>query len=339
MSKDTILKNHIDFKKTSVTTKDKLKDIERYIKKFIYSSKKPLNKFTEEDLVKFLNSLDYSIGTMNGLKAHIKAFIKWYYKDYSSRFRNLDRLCRQQRAPKTYEPEEMLSLDEVKKLVSGEPDLMYKVYWNVFFYGGFRPSEALSLKWDNIFFEKDGVIIKIHTTKTKKDFYKSLPKEVEHLLKEWKQYNHSEWLFPSPQSKSHIKARSICARLKRLSKKTLGKEVVPYQLRHSIATIKYNDDSIPDDDVANHMGHTKSMKQKYVHLDEDKIKARARKLWIKTKPLTPEERDELDNLKEVVKLMADNFTLIPLEGLKKMKPKEAVDFGNNLLKIKELVKK
>jgi len=189
-----VLNNHIEFKRTSVKSKAKLQDIERYLTLFLNSTKVPISKVKENHIIKFLNSLDYSIRTINDIKIYIKVFVKWHYPDWSSRFRNLDKICKQQKPQRSYEPEQMLSFEEVEKLVKGEKDLMYKVYWLVLFYGGFRPSEACDLKWNQIFFEEKGVIIKIRASKTGKDFYKSLPDNTEHLLKEWKKYNKSEFV-------------------------------------------------------------------------------------------------------------------------------------------------
>jgi integrase len=301
MNKITTLKNHLEFKKTSVHSEEKLKDIERYLKMFLNSTNKSLSALKEEDVAKFINSLEFKIRTINTIKAYIKTFIKWYYPDWSLKFRNLDRLCRQQKPSKAYQPEQMITLEEIKKLIEGEKDLMYKVYWSVFFYGGFRPSECCNLLWNQIIFEDEGVIIKVHTTKNNKDFYKSLPRETEHLLKEWKKYNHSDLVFPSPiKENTPIVSRSVCGRLKRLSKRVLKKEVVPYVLRHSIATILYNDDTKKDDYTANQLGHSKNMKDVYLNLDSDKLKINARKIWIKTKPLTPEEKNRIEELEKQI---------------------------------------
>jgi len=329
MSKQDILEKHIEFKKTSVQFKPKLKDIERYLGQFINFNKKPLDKFTEDDLAKFLNSLSerFSIRTTNDIKTYIKVFVKWNYPDWSSRFRNLERLCKMQKASRTYEPEQMLSFEEIEKLVKGEKDLMYKVYWLVLFYGGFRPSECANLKWSNIYFEENGTIIKIHTSKTNKDFYKSLPEKVEHLLKEWKKYNHSELVFPSPiNPENPIRARSICGRLKRLSKRVLGKEVVPYALRHSIATLLYKDNNRKDDDTANQLGHSKSMKQTYMNLDEDTLKAKARSLWIKAEDLPPEKRQKLEE--QILRLKAEQLIEMELmvESMETKNPKKLKEY-------------
>ncbi len=37
-----------------------------------------------------------------------------------------------------------------------------------------------------------------------------------------------------------------------------------------------------------------------MNLDGEEMKAKARKIWIKTKPLTPEEKDEIKTLKKQV---------------------------------------
>lgn len=308
MTKATALSKHIEFKKISVRHKIKLQDIERYVSSFIYSSKKPLSKFTENDVVNFINSLEYSISTINNIKVYIKVFIKWYYPDWSSKFRNLDKILKMQTPPRAYEPEQMIKFEDMEKLVKKEDNLMWKTYWLTLFYGGFRPSEACKLKWGQVYFEPKGVIIKIHTTKTNKDFYKSLPKEAEHLLKELKTNSNSELVFPSPLKKDFpILSRTACARLKRLSKKVLGREITPYILRHSIATILYNDDKRKDDDTANQLGHTKSMKKIYMNLDEDQMKTNARKLWTNTKPLTKDERDKLEKLEKELVTMKKEF--------------------------------
>ena len=302
MGKKTILKDYINFKKTSVKSILKLKDIERDTWKFIDSSKKSLDKFEEKELVSFLNSISnkYETSSLNGMKAGLKNFIKWYYIDYSTRFRNLDRLCKTEKPIQTYQAEEMLSEKEINKMASAEKDMMWKVYLLVLFYGGFRPTECCKIKWENISFERGGAIIKIFSTKNKKYFYKSIPSHVAILLKQWREFNPSEWVFPSPMKEGFpIMFKSVYYRITNLSKKVLGKKVVPYSIRHSIATIKYNDDSLKDDDVAQQLGHTKNMKAVYSHLDEKGIKNRARKIW-DTSKLSPDKKHQLE--KEIEEL-------------------------------------
>lgn len=314
MDKGQILKDYLEFKKLKVKSETKIKDIERDINRFLEFSDKPLEEFSEKDLINYLNSLKFKKRTINGIKAYLKNFIKWRFEDYSIRFRNLDNICKGEtptEEEKPYQPEQMLTKKDVEKLVKGEKDLLYKVFWLVFFYGAFRPITALSLTWDNILFEKKGIIIKAYSPKNKKTFYKTLPTEAEQYLIEWRKKNESNWLFPSPVNDGHLHVKSMYHKLRRLSVKVLGRRVNPYMLRHSIATILYNDDTKKDDDVANQLEHTKNMKDTYLNLDETKKKARARKMYLKVPKITKEEKDELVQLrKDFEKLREDNFKLI-----------------------------
>lgn len=330
MKRQQILEEYIEFKKITVKSRGKIEDLNRYVGKFLNSFKQEVSKCEEKDLVNHLNSLQegFKVSSINDIKAYLKNFIKWYFKDYPGRFRHLDQLCRTEKPPRTYEPEDMLSVKEVEQLIKGEDDLMWKVYWLVFFYGGFRPSEAIALTWKQISFEDKGVIIKSFSKKNKQTFYKSLPENAEHYLKEWKQYNHSEWVFPSPQKrKDHIMPKSVYFRLIKLSKKVLNKSVTPYTLRHSIATIKYNDDNIKDDDVANQMGHSKNMKETYLNLNEDQLKTRARNIYVIPKKLPLKQKHEfekkIEGLETKQVLMSEEVELLK---------KQMYELSKNLLK-------
>lgn len=313
MSKQIVLNDYLEFKKGSVKTENKLKDIERYVKRFIESNNKQLDEFQESDLNKFLNSLNFKTNTLNGVKDYLKNFIKWYYPDYPSRFRTLDKILKRQDPGKTYEPEQMKTEKDIKELIKQEDDLMWKCYWALFFWGGFRPKECAELLWNQVYFEDKGVIIKIVVIKgdgKPKTYYKSIPKWVEPLLKKWKEYNTSEYLFPSshPTRKDKpILVRSVWLRLQRLSKKVFGESINPYIIRHSFGTIIYNKDNLKDEIAANQMGHGKSMKEVYTNLDEGKLKARARKIWSKGVQLTDTEREELE--KRIEAIEKDNAQL------------------------------
>ena len=52
----------------------------------------------------------YKINTSNAIKsAYLKNFIKWYFEDWSSRFRNLDVICSTEKAEQTYKPDDMIT--------------------------------------------------------------------------------------------------------------------------------------------------------------------------------------------------------------------------------------
>ncbi len=134
MTKQQVLKEYLEFKRLSIKSSEKIKDIERDMNRFFNSSEKPIKDFKEQELINYLNSLDVKIRTLNGIKAYLKNFIKWKYEDYSIRFRNLDNICKSEKPLRAYEPEQMLTKKDIEKLVKGETNLVYKVYWLMFFY-------------------------------------------------------------------------------------------------------------------------------------------------------------------------------------------------------------
>lgn len=294
-NKPQILKEFLDYKRTTINSESKIKDIEYYIKMLLNHTKKPMSQFNEKDLINLFNMIKdkYATGTQNGIKIYLKTFIKWYYEDYSSRFKNLDKLCQSQMTNPTYSPEQMLKKEDIEKLILNEPTFFWKSFLGVLFYGGFRPSEVCKLKWKDLTFDVDGCYIKTFSNKNHKEFIKFVPKNVAFYLEKLKT-NNSEWVFPSPIKKGKpIISKAVYFRLKVLSKKSLGKQINPYLLRHSVATILYGRDDIKDDDVAKQMGHSKSMKSKYVHNNLEVLRNKAKQMWIKTEDLPENEREEL----------------------------------------------
>lgn len=301
MTKKQVLKDYISFKNISVKHEGKLKDISNYIKYFLESSKKNVSDFKEKELINYLSQVSnkYSIPSQNTIKPILKHFIKWKFEDYSTRFRNLNSLCKMQKAESTYKADEMLTEKEIVKLANGETSLMWKNWFLLLFFGAFRPSELAKLQFKNIDLQKDGTaIIKVFLTKNKKDVYKSIPEPATICLKKWIEKLEPEkedYIFPSPlREGDHISAKTGYFRIVKLSKRVLGKQVNPYQIRHSFGSIKYNDDSIRDKGVvAEQMGHNKSMEFVYKHLNNDQKITNAKKIWAKKDDLPEEERKRL----------------------------------------------
>lgn len=325
INKGKLLNDYITFRSIDCKSKDAISNYRRYIKRFLDT-----DKIDEKYLTSYINKIsnEFSQTTLNIIKPLLKNFIKWHFPDYSLKFRNLDKLCRTKRAESTYDANQMLTEKDVKKLIEAENDLFWKVFWLVYFYGGFRPVDTTRLKKDMFSFEKDGMtIIKAHIKKNNKTFYKSIPANVTPLIKKWFDINKSEWVFPSPQGDKPIHPKTPHKRLERLSMKVLGKKINPYILRHSLATIKYNEDGLKDGDVANQLGHSQSMKDTYLNLDEEKLKARAKKVWTNKKEMPKKERDILENkIKE-------------LENWKKDQQSGQQKLQESLLEQQELIKK
>ena len=292
-----IIKEYITFRSIECKSKDSLSNYERNIRRLLDGAKKDLSNVDELYLTSHVNKIsnEFSQKSLNNIKPLLKNFIKWHFPDYSSKFRNLDKICRTKKAASSYSPEQMLKESEIKKIAEAETDLFWKVYWLVFFYGGFRGIDVIRLKWDMFSFEKDGsIIIKAFIGKNQKTFYKSLPKDLTPIIQRWKEANSSEWVFPGQTSDGPIHPKTPNKRLERISKKVLGRVINPYVIRHSLATIKYNEDGQDKDIVADQLGHSKNMKETYLHLDEAKLKSRAKKVWTNKNEMPKKEKERLE---------------------------------------------
>lgn len=295
--KQKVLDEYIKFRRLKNHT-EAIESIILHTKLFMNHTKKPLKDFDDKVLLNYISEISptYSIEMMNKIKSSIiKNFLKWHYPDWSSRFRNIDSVLRTEKGAPKYKPEDMLSEEDFKKLMAKESDRFWKAYFMTLFYGCCRPSEVCNLKWKDVEFEAgdEGAYISIYSAKNKKNFLKYIPRDVAFYLKELKELN-SEWVFWNEKTKSPITRRGALYQIKTLSKKALGKPIDLYTLRHSIATINYNKDDIKDTDVATQMGHTTSMKNKYVHNNKEKLKEKARKIYISTDELPPEKKHELE---------------------------------------------
>jgi len=323
MNKSKIMKEYLEYKKLTIKTEKALKIVERYTNQFINSTKKPLSKFTEADIVNFFNSLDtkFAASSSNDIKVMVKVFIKWHYPDWSSRFRNLDKLCKKKKVEPKYSPDDMLKKEDIEKLVQAELEPRWKCFWLIFFYGGFRPSEVCRLKWEDITFDGEEAYVTLYATKNKKKFEKYIPSNAVFYLKKI-QNNGSEYVFPTKRTKKKgvsvgdkSQTRSgVYQHLRDIAPRVFGKHINPYILRHSIATILYNKEDIKNDDAAQQMGHSTDMKGVYSHPTKKQIREKMKKLFIKAEELPPEKkveiRKELDNALNIIKLMREDIEIL-----------------------------
>jgi len=319
--KEKILKDYLEFKKISINHKEGMYNHKHFISMFMNSNKKFLKLFNEKDLINFLNSISkkYSIGTLNIIKHILKSFIVWYCRKDLRKYPHIDKICKRQKKERTYSSEQMLSKEDIEKLVQEEPEVRWKAFFLLYFYGGFRPGEVCNLKWEQISFDSSGAYIRIYVEKNNKSFEKFVPDNVSFYLKKL-QDNGSEFVFPTkrkwknttkkdkekvsvgdkPQTRSGVYQHLIP-----LAKRVLNKHINPYILRHSIATILYNKEGLKDDDTAQQMGHSVSMKETYSHLSKDKIRERMKKIWIQGEDFPPEKKDEIALMKKQIQQLQD----------------------------------
>ena len=316
--KEKVLGEYLDYKRITAHTEKKINNYKYFVGMFLNSINRPLKDVSEKDVIDFINIIGkkYSVGSMNEIKIMLKSFLYWYYVDHPIRFRNLKKICAGQRKEKTYSPEQMLTQEDIQKLVQGENDPRWKTFFLLLFYGGFRPGEVCNLEWKNILFDKEGAYIKVYVKKNGKTFEKFIPEDVCFYLKKLQQ-NNSRYVFPTRRTNKHgipngdipQTTSGVYQHLIPLAKRVLGKPVNPYILRHSIATILYNRDDLKEDDVAQQMGHTKEMKQTYSNLSLDKIRERMKKIYIKAEELPPEKKKEMEERIEEQDKKIEELTL------------------------------
>ena len=303
--KQEVLKNYMKFRGLK-NHSPSLKDIEFHIKKFLKSNKQPLSAYNTQTLVDYLDKIKskYKTGMLNKIKGdYLKNFIKNNFEDCSNRFRNLDIILRSEKTEATYKPEDMITEEEFAKMIKMEQNPFWKAYFLTFFYGGCRPVEVCKLMRKDVEFDNDGgAFITVFSNKNKTSFIKYLPTDTAFYLKKLMENHASEWVFLNEKTNAPITKKGAYFRIRKLSEKALGKRIDLYTLRHSIATIIYNKD-IKDDDIARQMGHTKSMKIKYVHNHKGKLKEMARAIYKLPEDLPPEKKHKLE--KEIEQLKAD----------------------------------
>ena len=311
-NKAQVLKDYIKFR--SLTNKSRaINDISFHVKKFINSTKKPLKDFDEKIIISYLSKIEpkYTQSSLNSIKSsYLKNFIKWCWEDWSSRFRNLDRICSTKKAITKYKAEDMLSEEDFKKLVKEEESFFWKAFFMTLFYGGCRVNEVCKLTKDKVEFTDDGAFITIFSKKNKQQFIKFVPEDTTFYIKKILNKD-SNFVFTNPKTKKPITTKGAYWRIRTLSEKVLGRRIDNLTLRHSIATIIYNKDDIKDDDIASQMGHSKSMKATYVKNNLDKLKEKARRIYINPEELPPEKKHELEKrIKELEKQLRTSFKII-----------------------------
>jgi integrase/recombinase XerD len=149
------------------------------------------------------------------------------------------------RAPTAHRLPAVLSVEEVRRLLTSATPFHNQVYFTTVYSLGLRLQEALALQGSDI----DGPRLQVHIHRGKgaKDRYVPLPKETLLLLRTyWKTHRHQTWLFPatgrdhhqSPTATSPMRRTSVQGAF-RTAKHRAGitkTGVAIHTLRHSYAT-------------------------------------------------------------------------------------------------------
>jgi integrase/recombinase XerD len=166
----------------------------------------------------------------------------------------------------------VLTKDEVKRLFNALPNKKSKLMISMIYACGFRISELLNLKINNLNFEE--MTGYVRQAKGKKDRLFNIPQFLLKSLKkqvEDQQENKQEYLFTGPNGK--LTDRNL-QKIVRIATKNAGieKEVHPHTLRHSFAT-HLLENGVDIRKIQELLGHADlSTTQIYTHISPEELK-------------------------------------------------------------------
>jgi len=139
---------------------------------------------------------------------------------------------REQRLP------EVLTLDEVRRILDAHPKLRYRAMLTTIYGCGLRVSECAALRVSDI--DGEQMRVRVEQGKGKKDRYTVLPHATRELLREYYRQHRPDcrgWLFPGQKYRCHITAECITRAYKE-AKEIAGihKHGGVHTLRHCFAT-------------------------------------------------------------------------------------------------------
>jgi integrase/recombinase XerD len=202
------------------------------IKMFARNFKNPLEELQPEDAQEFLYGLvskKFSHSYLITVYASIK-FLYHYVFNKKHFMSNIPTAKKRNKLP------QVLSSDEVIKIIKSASNLKHKAILSVIYSSGLRLSEAAKLKISDI--DSKNMKIFIDQSKNNKDRYTILAKITLNILREYyKKYRPKDWLFNGRYSSKPISAKSIQAAFKKALKQSqIGKSATVHTLRHSFAT-------------------------------------------------------------------------------------------------------
>ncbi len=307
-------------KKCSITAGEKkVKHIRKLIIQLADVTQIPLTKQTRDSVDSFLSLLsnsDKSYWTKDELKIYIKQFLLWLYEDLKL-VENFKSEGKKGLNPQKVTENNLLTEGDIEKMVRFAQSYKDKAYLLLAFQTGARPQELLGLKFGDVKFDcitEDGrkyAEITLFSGKTKQSRTFPIVEETMAALWEWKQH----YTFPKVQPQDFIfvsrwrdKAMTTAGLNKMLRKMAVSsgieKDVWSYLLRHTRATRLYEE--LPQQIVEKLMGH-KNMAGIYAHISSKKAREEMLNKVYKIEKLTTEEKKEIRELKEKVKLSLQAF--------------------------------
>lgn len=304
---------------------------------------KELTKLSDDDVTKFLallNNSDKAVATINDTKKVLKRFLRWYYADWSKRFKSFKAekwKCSSKKEARQLVKSDLLTADEMKMIVNAAESLKMKTLLLVMQETANRPEEVLKWKWKDIDFKKKEV--KLYSSKTGETRHIPINESIAHLQRYKTECfyippTNEDWVFPqSKYPDKHMTPQDLEYYLRKIEKKLkFSKHLYPYLWRHSVLSqmIKKLSPKVYE----MYSGHALETGMKiYSHLDTDDLREELYKKVYEIEELTKGEKQEFEKLKK-------EFKDFKKEGLNEMKKyKEMFEsYVKEVKEIQELVK-
>ena len=329
--------------------------------RFLTMINKKINKVSLEDLQNFLRLLkesNFSDYMKNDVKGYVQRFLRWHFKDWSERFNNFEDIkyvSEPQRA-KQITPEDVLSKEDIEKLIKEEKDVFWKAFIIVQYQGALRTQETRTLMWDMINMEDSDVYwLNVKSKKNKNAQEKERPappleQQAIYFLNELKKEQNitnkkSLYVFPSKHDlNAPISSATTNMWFRRLTKKVLGRSVTNYLLRHSKGEELHKlvrEGKLSKENATLMMGHSEKMFDKtYSHTNKRELLKLLKKQVLNVDYIAPEKKHELElKIEEMQKQLQEEIEERKRETKEKKKEKQAkivkskeVDWDNMVFK-------
>ena len=232
MQENYIKKLEIELKLRG-SSKTTLDSYLRNLKFFFNHIKKDPEEITIEDIKEYFASIINLSPRSLALK---KAIIKFFFKKILKNRELTQEIEEELVTPKIPEEiPEVLTIDEVKRLINSTNNRKSKLILKFLYLNGFRVSELVSLKLSDLDLENnEGYIRK---GKGRKDRGFNIDPSFSEELKKYIQTLKEEEIYLFPGKNNHLSSRNVQKIIENSSKKAkITKKVTPHKLRHSFGT-------------------------------------------------------------------------------------------------------
>ncbi len=231
------VQNHIgNFKKWMAQKRYSENTIHTYISMlqlfFRYQHPKKHEEINQTDILRFNTDYILANGFSYTYQNQMVNAIKLFYKQQDSTNLSLENIERPKKSKKL---PQVLSIDEVKRILIHTSNLKHKTLLSLLYACGLRIGEALKLKIKDI--DEGRGFMHIQSAKGAKDRYVPIPKQMILVLRQYiKAYNPRFYVFEGQNGGMYtaVSARQVLKRS--IAKAEIQKPITLHTLRHSHAT-------------------------------------------------------------------------------------------------------